>query len=191
MKSNNKKGKIFNILRYVLLIIVFLIVVLIGFKIYKIFKTEKSKANIYYRVYTKEDGWSSWKKNGQECGKTGNYIKAIQIKLDKDQGSHVFYDTYYNNKWSEKNTYDGLVSGILEENINGIRIMITDDYFKKYSVYYTTHNEKDGWLHYNWNYNYSGNAKEKVDKIKVLISDKSNQKYERNINDEKSYINFK
>lgn len=169
---SNKKAKSFILIAIAILVLA--LSVLVAFKYSKLLH-----ANIYYRTYNKDTGWTKWVKNGKECGVEGKYISAIEVKVKSRYNGHVFYNTYYNSKWSTKNTYDGKTSGNKKDSINGLNVLITDNLYDRYSVYYSTHNKKDGWMLYNKNGNTSGNAKEKIDKIKIIISVKDDYEYEK------------
>ena len=120
--------------------------------------------SISYRVYTKENGWSKWCKNGKTCGDGKDDILKIDYKVKNDtEQSFIIYN---GKEWTSK---------IKSKNkIYGIRMSSTKRKALKYVYCYRTYNEKNKWLNWacsNYNYNYflSGNKKESIKAIQIKI----------------------
>ena len=194
MKNNRKERltkaisiykKEITLIGLAIIILLFSIINLIVFSINKNYVP-----TIMYRTYTKTNGWSKWTKNGKNSGFKNQDITGIQVKLNSKYKGHVFYDVYYNGKWSDLNTHDGKTAGNKKSEISGIRVNLTDETFNRYSIYYTTHNKSDKWMLFNKDGYQSGNAKRKIDMIKILISKKDNSNYEKPIIGKTRYKNF-
>lgn len=144
MKKSGKK-QLFNILKHytlnkyfivsAIIVILLTIIVLLYFNSSNgLIRTKGMK--VYYRVYTKEKGWSNWKQNGQIVGNEKYNIKALQIKTKSNYIGNVFYSTYSNKKWNENYIINGKTSGDKKHDIKGIKIMISDTLYKKYDFKY-------------------------------------------------------
>lgn len=136
MKKIGKK----ELVLLVLAIIVFLSA--LGYFCYKEIP-ELIKPKVYYRTYTKEKGWSRWSKNGETSGNKYN-IKAIQITLKTSKKGNIYYKTLYKFRWEEKNRDSKVISGNKKDDLNGIKIGLTKDLYKKYDIEYHINNKK-GW----------------------------------------------
>ncbi|MBQ9023779.1 MAG: hypothetical protein IJ105_01000 [Bacilli bacterium] len=124
-------------------ITLFLIIIIFAFILFLFIFSKNSVANIYYRTYTKENGWTKWCKNSQICG-TSNNISAIQIKLKSNLKGDVAFNTYYKDS-NEKYLSSNKISGNKKDDIIGIRIGLTKDLGKKYNVVYRTKNKDKEW----------------------------------------------
>ena len=121
--------------------------------------------DIYYRTYTKEQGWSKWCKNGKISGNGINKILNIELKLEK---GIVEYSLYKNEKWITSPTKKN-------SEVFGFKSQLNGPISNEYILYYRTYNKKDKWLGWT-NYNeISGNKKESISKIqiKLLLKDSS------------------
>lgn len=108
----------------------------------------------YYKVFTKENKWSKWSKNGMTSGNDYS-IRNIKIKCKKDSFSIMYYT---DGDWSLKSN---------NKTINGIKIINTGSFLGKYDVCYRTYNKKDKWLNWACNGEISGNTSEKIEKIEI------------------------
>ncbi len=145
-----KSKRILAIVALVLLIIILGLILIIKNRTY---------TNIYYRTYTKEKGWSSWKKNGKTCGNDYS-IKAIQIKVKSSSTGDVFYKVKYNDTWEDNNSYSAKTAGNEKNNINNIRAMLSMTLYRKYQVMYRVKiNNK--WSDWKDNYNEITNEDDK------------------------------
>lgn len=179
MVKNTKKIIVSIIL---VLLVITICSLLIFFNINKgIINTEGVK--VYYRVYTKNSGWSRWYQNGQIAGNSNEAILAVEAKVKTDKVGNILYNIYSsNNTFDDNDSYNGETAGDKERPIYGIKFFITDDLFKDYQIYYRTHNKKDGWLEWTSKYNISGDNEVDIDQvqIKVLkIDDYFNQNIEK------------
>lgn len=149
--------------RPLMIIFIVLIIVMI---ICNSFNVEKRGIKtVEYRVYTKENGWSKWSKNGNLVGNKKDNILKIEIKTKADSNATVQY--YDGEKWNSKSD---------NKSINAISFSNMYSFAEKYSMCYRTFNKKNGWM--NWtcsddNDNISGNSKEKITAIQVKIIPKN------------------
>lgn len=162
--------KEFNLLVIALLVLVSSLINLIIFNV-----QNNDKVNVYYRTYTKENGWSAWVKNGETSGNGKDSILNIEMKLKTKKNGKIIYNVFQNGKWSnffdERKLKNGSISGIKASLLNDVR--------KEYNVYYRTYNKTNKWLEWTSNGKVSGNIKEKITKvqIKALLDDSSLEDY--------------
>ena len=131
---------------------------------FKTFSTD----SIYYRTYTKENGWSKWVKDGKTSGNGKDDILNIQIKVKSKDNSRIIYRTYnINSEWSEQKTVDS--KNIKNENINAVKIVTSDNIHRKYSVFYRTYNKEDKWLEWTNDGQISGNKNETIKQIQIKL----------------------
>jgi len=135
MKNLGKKELI------ILLIAILVFLSSIGFFVTKTI-INNSKPSVYYRTYTKEDGWSKWAKNGEVCG-NDHYITALQIKVKTHEYGFVKYNVLTND-WLKTDKSTNEVAGNKKDIVKGTRIKITDNLAKKYKIFYrVTANTKE------------------------------------------------
>ena len=85
----------------VLAIIVLLLCIIILFNNRSDGMENRGILNVYYRTYTKENGWSKWSKNGLTSGNMKNDITKIEVKIKNKKGK-VGYRIYNKNKWTKE-----------------------------------------------------------------------------------------
>lgn len=150
----------------ILLAIVLTIFILsIGFFIYhKFFFVDK--ANIYYRVYTKEKGWSSWRKNGETAGNGKYEIKKIQLRTSRKEGfSKIAYGIYSKGKWIHE---EALNSTDKEYDIRGLKVSYFDKRLSsKFSICYRTYNDENKWMPWTCDGNLNGNKEQTMKAIEI------------------------
>lgn len=118
----------------------------------------KGIKNVYYKTYSDDNGWTSWKKNGMTSGNKKGEIKNIKIKM---LGEQTTIKIYNNNKWKTLEN---------NEEFYGISLLNSAKLLKKYDVCYRTYNQKNGWLNWICSYGeFSGNSKYKIKAIQVKI----------------------
>ncbi|MBP3906698.1 MAG: hypothetical protein J6D12_06205 [Peptostreptococcaceae bacterium] len=105
---------------------------------------ENHVPTVYYRTYSKEDGWTKWCKNGEICG-SDHYITALQINLKTSKRGFVYTNVMSNNKWQSKDKENNQVIGDKKNPIQSIKIRITDDLFKKYILKYRISDNSKKW----------------------------------------------
>ena len=89
--------------------------------------------DIYYRTYTKEQGWSKWSKNGKISGNGINKILNIELKLEK---GIVEYSLYKNEKWITSPTKKN-------SEVFGFKSQLNGPISNEYILYYRTYNKKE------------------------------------------------
>ena len=151
--------------RLLLVSISIIVLLIISIVLYK----SRVYCNVYYRVYTQEDGWSSWCKNGKVCG-DDHEIKAYEVKIKSNTKGRVFYESYQVDGWNEYPKADGETSGNKKDNIKSIRMELTDTLRKKYIIYYR-YTSKDKWSSWRANYTYPKTTKKSkpIKKIQIEI----------------------
>lgn len=187
----NKIGKSKIIIAGTVLILLALVV----FVVFKIVNNDPMETTgnlkVQYRTYTKENGWSSWTKNGKTSGNEKDNILNIQIKVGKKEKGKVVY-RIYTEDWSEYE-YDK-DSKIENKQMNAIRIGLTDTLYKKYDVCYRTTNKETNWLEWACDGEISGNKDSQITGIQVKIIPKGIIKNEYlegfNTNENNSSLGF-
>lgn len=166
MKKLTRKRKNFiYIVTFILLLFMFVLTLQI--------KTDGMKnaneATVYYRVYTKENGWSRWSKNGITSGNKKNNILNIQIKT-KSKYSGITAFKIYNKNWSkyyDSKTDEGNYKKLKSSNIKAIKIFNDSELRKKYQICYRTYNKKNKWLNWVCEDEISGNKNENITAIEI------------------------
>ena len=166
MKKLTRKRKNFiYIVTFILLLFMFVLTLQI--------KTDGMKnaneATVYYRVYTKENGWSRWSKNGITSGNKKDNILNIQIKT-KSKYSGITSYKIYNDDWSkyyDSKTEEGKFKKIKNSNIKAIKIFNDSELRKKYQICYRTHNKTNKWLNWVCEDEISGNINENITAIEI------------------------
>lgn len=131
--------------------------------------TQTKGASVYYRTYTKEQGWSKWTKNGLTSGniKKKYAIKNIQIKVKSNSEKEFTYDLYNTNeKWISELDENAKIEN---KKINAIRIENLGKLGRKYDICYRTYNKKNGWLEWSRNGEINGNRTENISGIQIKI----------------------
>lgn len=126
--------------------------------------------SIYYKTYTKEDGWSKWSKNGLTSGDKTHSIKNIKIKYKTKSKGSVIYKTYSNDNWSN-DLYSN--SNAKNNDIKGLKFSTGDIIYKKYNICYRTYNKEDKWLRWTCDGYVSGNINQDITAIEVKIIPKN------------------
>ena len=164
-KLTKKRKKYIYILTFILLLFMFILTLQI--------KTDGMKsareANVYYRVYTKENGWSRWSKNGLTIGNKKNSILNVQIKT-KSKYSGITSYKIYNGDWSkyyDSKTEEGNYKKIKNSNIKAIKIFNDSELRKKYQICYRTYNKTSKWLNWVCEDEISGNINENITAIEI------------------------
>lgn len=164
-KLTKKRKKYIYILTFILLLFMFILTLQI--------KTDGMKsareANVYYRVYTKENGWSRWSKNGLTIGNKKNSILNVQIKT-KSKYSGITSYKIYNGDWSkyyDSKTEEGNYKKIKNSNIKAIKIFNDSELRKKYQICYRTYNKTNKWLNWVCEDEISGNINENITAIEI------------------------
>ena len=128
-----------------------------------------NEATVYYRVYTKENGWSRWSKNGITSGNKKDNILNIQIKT-KSKYSGITTYKIYNKNWSkyyDSKTEEGNFKKIKNSNIKAIKIFNDSELRKKYQICYRTYNKTNKWLNWVCEDEISGNINENITAIEI------------------------
>ena len=158
--------------KFLILCISIVMIFVIGISIFLFVNREH--ANVYYRTYTKENGWSKWVKNGKESGNGKDPILNIEIKVRSNYKGGVDYAVYQNGKWT--NTIGNITDGKFDnKTIYGIRVGLIGKLGKNYNIYYRTYNTSDKWMEWTSAAGSSGNKSSSIKKIqmKVLLDDSS------------------
>ncbi len=145
----------------------------------------RKNATVYYKTYTKENGWTHYSKNGKTNGKD-NDIKAIQFDVKYQNSGFVVSKILVNGVWSE-NVFSDEVNGNKEKNITAIKLALTDNLYHKNNICYRVHNSKNKWLGWACNGQEAGTIDTAIDKIEVKILSKD-KKYTEELKDYDSKI---
>ena len=127
-------------------IILFAIVILLALIVFIITYSKSGYANVYYRTFTKENGWTKWSKNGEVNGSDKN-IKAIQVKVKSNFDGDIEYTIFSNGKWLDKKSSDEVI-GDKTNDIYKIRLDLKGKLKEKYILKYrikTTDGEWSIW----------------------------------------------
>ena len=158
--------------KFMLLCISIVAIFIIGLSIFLFVRREH--ANVYYRTYTKENGWSKWVKNGKESGNGKDNILNIEIKVKSNYKGDIDYAVYQNGKWSK--SIGNIKNGKFDnKKIYGIRVGLIGKLGRNYNIYYRTYNAVDKWMEWTSAAGSSGNISVPIKKIqmKVLLDDSS------------------
>lgn len=162
-----------------LIVLILTILILISSIIFLCVRNYKEKQipSISYRVYTKENGWSKWCKDGDTCGDKKNDILKIEYKLSS-QFEDSFAYTIYSDKYidGEFFNYDEKIE---KSKIYGISYSLNSEMIQKYDICYRTYNKTDKWLDWTWDDSISGNKEEKITAIGIKLIDKRSVKREQ------------
>ena len=110
-----------------------------------------SKPSVYYRTYTKEDGWSKWAKNGEICG-NNHYITALQVKVKTRLNGFLYYNIMQEDKYKNKAVTNNEIIGDKKHAMQAIKMKVTDDIAKRYTINYRVTANKKDWN--SWGNNY-------------------------------------
>lgn len=80
-------------------------------------------ASLVYRVYFKNQGWTSWAKNWEELSST-NPIEAIEAKIEGNSNYHVAIQPYVKDSGWWDWVYDGTTAGSLGSEIMAYRVKL-------------------------------------------------------------------
>lgn len=164
-----KKEKISKLINKKYIMIVLFLILLLLFILFRVFyKTDGMEQagvyNLYYKTYTKENGWSKWTKNGMTSGDYKLPIEKIEFKLKNKKDGEIHYTTFDSkNGWSSSHSMSNL------QNLKGIEISLSGNLYKKYNVYYRTYNNKDKWLNWSSDGDINGNANQNITAVEVKI----------------------
>ena len=122
--------------------------------------------NVYYRTYTKENGWSKWSKNADTSGNQKDSIQNIEVKVGVKKQGVITYNIYNKDGWTSNHTID---SKIENKNIKAIKLASTENINKKYNICYRTYNDEDKWLHWTCDGEISGNKDKIIKAIEIKI----------------------
>lgn len=174
MSILNKMGKknfCFFVIGLILLVLLILWVII--FKPYKSDGMQQTKGvKVLYRTHSK-NGWTSWTNNGMTSGDKKTPIDMIQIKLVTKDKSNIFFNCYYDKKWSGMN-YNNTICDSNKKGITGIKMNISGKVYNNNSIFYRIHN-KNGW--YKWSdeneQNGTSNDKRIIDAIEIKVVPRS------------------
>lgn len=120
-----------------------------------------NKVKVYYRTYTKENGWSRWSKNGEISGNGKYNILNIEVKVKSRISGGTVYSVYQKKDWVPSTKKIGV------KPIYGFKASLYDYLHYEYSLYYRTYNKKDKWLEWSYGNNINGNKDEPITKIQI------------------------
>lgn len=161
-----------------------------------------SKYDIYYRVYSDNNGWLGWAKNGENAGTIGfSYkIRAIQVKLVTKGGSapgstanaykgvvaapddaKVAYTTHVQTYgWEQQEAYDGLTSGTTGQSKRLEGIKIRNNTGIEGSIEYQVHCQTYGWMDWVADGEMAGTSgqSKRLEAIRIRLTDELAEKYD-------------
>lgn len=144
------------------------IVTVFAIVIIAILLMNRQYANVYYRTYTKENGWSRWVKNGKTSGNGKDNILNIEVKVKSNLKGTVTYSVYQGGKWTKD--IGNIQSGKFKnKTIYGLRVCLTGILNKQYHIYYRTYNSADKWLNWGTDADSSGNRDVAIKKVQMKI----------------------
>ena len=135
-------------LKSILIAIAFLIVSLIPTSLYAQEKDLKSLTAIQYRTHVQDEGWQSWRNNGELSGTTGQgkRVEAIEIKSDNASiESELKYRVHIQDEGWQSWKSSGELAGTVgkSKRIEAIEIKIGNN--SEYSIKYRAHVQDEGW----------------------------------------------
>lgn len=110
--------------------------------------------NVEYRTHVQNEGWQTWKDEGEQSGTSGKSLRleGIEIKVtnlpDKTHQVGIQYKTHVENIGWQDYVADGTMSGTEGKSLRleAIQIELTGADADKYDVYYRVHAQNIGWL---------------------------------------------
>ena len=121
---------------------------------------------VYYRTYTKENGWSKWSKNGLTSGNKEDDILNIEVKVKPKKQGGVTYNVYQK-EWS------GNTEKLKKQKIKSVKFGLVGKMYRKYDVCYRTYNETNKWLEWACDGEISGNKTKNIKALEVKIIPKN------------------
>lgn len=102
------------------------------------------------QAHVQNEGWQSWKTNGELVGTTGKSlrIEALKIKIDSIYEGDIEYRVHVQNEgwqdWKKNGELAGTTGKSLR--IEAIQIRLTGELAEKFGLVYSTHVADFGWL---------------------------------------------
>ena len=139
----------------------------------------ESNNEVLYSSHVSDIGWTSYVKNGEISGTTGQSkrVEAFKIKLNSKLSGNINYKTYIAKRgWSSEASNDS-VSGTtgLSRAIEAIQIKLTGDLSNYYNIYYRVHVSNIGWMNWASNGQSTGclNSSQQIEAIQIKLVNKN------------------
>ncbi|MBO5550756.1 MAG: hypothetical protein J5966_02255 [Lachnospiraceae bacterium] len=137
--------------------------------------------NLSYRTHVENEGWQTWKKNGEFAGTSGRSLRleGINIRLtNKDHSGGIRYKTHVQDIGWQDWKYDGDMSGTSGRSLRleAINIELTGEMASYYDIYYRVHAQDVGWMGWAKNGASSGTAgySRRLEGIQIVLVAKGN-----------------
>lgn len=139
-------------------------------------RTSVTMPGISYRAYVQGQGWQDAVSNQRTAGTTGRGLgmQSLQMQITGDAKLGVEYSVYQNGGWTPF-VSNGDSVGKVGSTIEAVKIRLTGDDAKAYSVYYRMHCQTLGWLGWACDGNPAGltTVKKSAQAIEVVIKSKA------------------
>jgi lipoprotein-anchoring transpeptidase ErfK/SrfK len=108
-------------------------------------------AQLRFRVDRQGTGWSGWKSSGKVAGnaKSSKRVERIQLQIanaGETYSGSVFYSTLMGGGSSWHHVKDGASAGVNGKEIGALKIWLSGDLAKHYTVWYRVNVQEYGWL---------------------------------------------
>ena len=167
---------------------------------FKLTGTDAGKYDVYYRVYTKANGWLGWGRNGQAVGFEGlnKYIEAYQIRV-VPKGTTGFtmtnqllsaygvaglvrYSGYSYGigwqAWKRDGSYIGTAGRALQAYRIRLGVNLTDGLATSGGISYSSYVAGVGWQAVKSNGTYSGVGGKRMETVKIKLTGAIATKYD-------------
>lgn len=108
---------------------------------------------IKYSTHVNKKGWSPEVQTGRLSGPEGQNLGIDSLKLSvsvlpKGETGGIAYSTYVQGKGWQPESSDGKISGMTDKGskIEAIKMRLTGSLANRYTLYYTLHVDKKGWI---------------------------------------------
>lgn len=154
----------------------FAIILLSALVVFLFIYNKMDYANVYYRTYTKEGGWTKWCVNGQICG-TKNNISAIQVKIKSNVKGDIVYNIF-SNEWS-KTAKNNEKLGDKKSDIHKFKLDLNGKLKNKYNLKYRIKTDDGNWSIWGFKYLPLSSTNSKTKDNTLLSIKKVQMKFEK------------
>ncbi|GAA0105716.1 hypothetical protein UT300013_23400 [Paraclostridium sordellii] len=153
-----------------------LAIIILAFGLWPVnsYAQKSTDINIQYRSHVQDEGWQSWKKNGEISGTTGQEkrVEAIEIKADNlPQGVNLIYRTHVQDEGWQGWKKNGEQSGTTGQGKRIEAVEIKLENTQGYDIQYRTHVQDQGWQDWKKNGELSGTTGQakRVEAIEIKL----------------------
>ena len=140
----------------------------------------EANMSVMYSSYVKGDKWQNYMYDGNTSGTTGQAkpIRGIKININKrNVTGDIQYSTHVSHVGWQNYVSNNSQAGNVVNNIEAIKIKLTDDLANHYDIYYRVHVSDVGWMAWTSNDQPAGTSVggRSVEAIEIKIIEKGGQ----------------